>query len=196
MKNHTKNRIQFEAILDSVLVLSASVKDELWTYVKVINYNKGDFILEQGKVEKHISFLSHGMIRAFQNQDEGEITLDFRFSPNLITAYTSYISEKPTDISIQALKDSVVLKIHKSVIEKLYVKHHQFETMGRLIAESFYLRRIEREVQLLTSSAEERYVKLLSTHPEYIQHIPVKYLATYLGIHPKSLSRIRAKIIR
>lgn len=189
-------RIAFEKTLDFFYELNDEIKDELWDKASIIKYKKGDYVLNQNQVEKYITFLYLGSIRAFQLQDDDDISLDFRFSGDIITAYTSYISQKPSPVAIQALSDSIVIKIHKDSIEQLYEKHHSFEHLGRLISEYFYLRRIEREIEILSHSAEERYAKLIEKNPKLVAEIPVKFLASYIGIRKQSLSRIRAKFAK
>lgn len=193
--NYRPERIAFEATIDHFMVLPPIIKDELWNGVRILEYSKNDFILKQGQVEQSITFLYKGMIRAYQMQETDDVSLDFRFGGEMITAYTSYISEQPSPIAIQALQDCVVLKFDKKeVIEKLYDKYHQFERMGRLVSEYFYLRRITREIELLSNTAEERYRMLIEREPDLVAQIPVKYLASYLGIRKQSLSRIRSNI--
>jgi len=184
----------FEKVLDQVHKLSQTIKTELWQTVKTFHYTKGEHILEQGKVEHYMIFLYEGTIRAYQNKEGEEISLDFRFSGQMITAYTSYISQKPSPVAIDALKDCKVMKIHRNDVNNLFDKYHEFERLGRLMSEYFYLRRVEREIEILAHNAEERYKHLLEKHPELVREIPVKYLASYLGIQKQSLSRIRAKI--
>lgn len=191
---YPKERIVFERVLDRVYELPAKIKDDLWQKVNVKHYTKHDPILRQGQVEGYMTFLYEGMIRAYHLQDGKEISLDFRFSGEMMTAYTSYISQKPSPIAIDALEDCIVLRISKKDVESLHDKYHKFERLGRLTSEYFYLRRIQREIEILSYSAEERYLHLLKRQPDLVAKIPVKHLASYLGIHKQSLSRIRSKV--
>ena len=183
-------RIAFEGVLDRVYKLPAEIKDELWNAVEIDKYSKKSHILEQHQVERHITFLHKGLIRAYQLQEDKEVSLDFRFSGEIMTAYTSYISQKPSPIAIEALEDCVVLKIPKTSVEELFDKYHEFERLGRLMTEHFYLRRVQREIEILSHSAEDRYQRLLQREPNLVAKIPVKHLASYLGIH-KQRSKVR-----
>ncbi len=190
----SQERIAFEDVLDRVYRLPDAIKEDLWQEVTIEKYSKKTHILEQYQIERHITFLYQGLIRAYQLQEEKEVSLDFRFSGDVMTAYTSYISQKPSPVGIEALEDCVVLKIPKTSVEALFDKYHEFERLGRLMTEHFYLRRVQREIEILSHSAEERYQHLLKREPNLVAKIPVKHLASYLGIHKQSLSRIRSKV--
>ena len=110
-------RIAFEAVLNQVYKLPDYIKDDLWQYATIEKYSKKTHILEQNQIERHITFLHQGLIRAYQLQEDKEVSLDFRFSGETMTAYTSYITQKPSPVAIQALEDCVVLKIPKTSIE-------------------------------------------------------------------------------
>ncbi|OJJ20077.1 hypothetical protein BKI52_16520 [marine bacterium AO1-C] len=187
-------RVAFEAVLDQVYKLPDHIKDDLWQHAIIDKYSKKTHILEQNQIERHITFLHQGLIRAYQLQEDKEVSLDFRFSGDIMTAYTSYISQRPSPVAIQALEDCIILKIPKTSVEALFDKYHEFERLGRLMTEHFYLRRVQREIEILSHSAEERYQHLLKREPNLVAKIPVKHLASYLGIHKQSLSRIRSKV--
>ena len=157
---------------------------------------KGEFLIRQGQVENFIYFLNKGATRNYFVKDDKEFTVDFQFQGDFVTAYYSLITREPSAIAIELLEDAEVVAIPLEVLHEFYAKHHSGEKVGRLIAEYQYVKRLRREMDLLSRTAEERYTELMERNPVLIQQVSVKHLSSYLGIHPESLSRIRKQQAR
>ncbi|NID12159.1 Crp/Fnr family transcriptional regulator [Fibrivirga algicola] len=168
--------------------------DRFSSIVEPVAYAKNAFLVEAGQVEQHIYYLVEGMVRLALNQDGKDISIDFVFSQNLFSAYSSFLSQQPSAFNVQTLTDVRVLRFSRTHLLSLYDESHQAERIGRLIAEQAFLRKTSREVLFLTSTARQRYVQLLDQNPQLVQLISVKHLASYLGIEPESLSRIRRSV--
>ena len=156
-------------------------------------------ILKQNETEDYLYFISEGMVRFFiekphPTEPPKEITFSFLVKNMFCSAYDSFITRKPSNYNIETLKDTVIYRIHYNHIQDLYKTTEIGNYIGRISAEGLYVRKAQREMSLLMYSAEERYLNLLDTYPEYILQIPLKYIASYLGITPQALSRIRKQI--
>lgn len=184
--------------LRTILSKVASFDESEWDYyrqhVEFVVFEKKDLLTRNGEVEHYVYFILSGIVRHFFVWDEREVCLDFGFEKNLVSSYVSFVSQKPSDISIQALTTVKAFRIHYHHVEAMYAMSKRHEHFGRLIAERLFAHRLQREMILLSMSAEEKYRHLLSERPDLIRKIPVKDIASYLGIHPESLSRIRSKI--
>lgn len=157
---------------------------------------KGDFLIRQGQVENFIYFLNQGATRNYFVKDGKDFTVDFHFAGDFVTAYYSWITREPSSIFIELLVDTEVVAIPYKFLNEFYIKYHNCEKIGRLIAEYQYIKRLRKEMDLLSQTAEERYAELMQRNPALIQKISVKHLSSYLGIHPESLSRIRKQHVR
>lgn len=155
---------------------------------------KNDFLIKEGQTEQYIHFICQGMVRVYLTQDGKEICLDFVFDTMFVSAYSSFLLQQPSRINIQALVDTQTLKFSHTKLYQFYESSHKAERVGRMIAEQAYIRKNTREISFLTSTAKERYLDLLEQNPTFAQKIPIKYLASFLGIEPESLSRIRRTI--
>ncbi|MBD2754276.1 Crp/Fnr family transcriptional regulator [Spirosoma validum] len=176
----------------------ASQTDEEWSQfvpvVESVDYEKNDFLLQAGQVENYIYYVVEGVVRLFLNDDGKDISLDFVFSDDFVSAYSSFLSSQPTVFTVQALTDVQTLRFSRTNLLTLYEQSHKAERIGRMIAEQAFLRKTRREVQFLTSNAKQRYVQLLEQNPILVQKISIRHLASYLGIEPESLSRIRREV--
>lgn len=169
--------------------------EEEWTEMsegfKILTFKKGDFLTTQGQVENHIYFLNQGATRNYFTKDGKDFTVDFHFAGEFVTGYYSLITREPSEVFIEALLDIEAVAIGYESLQAFYNRSHSGDKLGRLIAEYQYVKRIRKEMELLSLTAEERYAALLQKNPALVQDVSVKHLSSYLGIQPESLSRIR-----
>ena len=159
-------------------------------------FKKGEYLIRQGQVENYIFFINKGVARSYFLKDGKEFTVDFQFEGDFITAYFSFITREPSSMFIELLENTEVVVIAHKLLNQFYSQYHSIEKIGRLIAETQYVKRLRKEMDLLSCTAEERYIRLMERNPQLIQNISVKHLSSYLGIQPESLSRIRKLHVR
>ena len=152
-------------------------------------------LLKQGEVCKNLYFLESGLLRFFVLKDGMEVTKFFTIAPYYFTSQASFNSKKPATEYIQTIEQSVVWEIPYSKNEEV-LKLKSWNNFARKITQEvqFFTEEILEELQ--SETAENRYQKLLRNQPELIQRIPLKHLASYFGVAPQSLSRIRKKLTR
>lgn len=156
------------------------------------SFSKNDFILHAGDVEQYLRFITKGTSRIFTyNNKSEEVSFGFCSSNGFCSSYTSFITQKPSALSIQTLEDTEVLCMPYNSLQELYAYSHTGERLGRINAELYIAFKEEREIMLLTMNAVERYLYLIDKHPNLVKLIKQEHIATYLGITPQSLSRIR-----
>ncbi len=154
--------------------------------------NKTDYFIREGETCKEVAFILSGTFRSFYISDKGEeITYCITFPNNLMTAYSSFITGQSTDENIQAITSVELLIIPKNKIDNLAMKNPNWVKFLKIVAEQQYIELEKRIFQLQKNNALQRYADLIKNQPEYIQNIPLQYLASYLGITQRHLSRIR-----
>lgn len=164
-----------------------------------IEIPKKTIILNSGETENYLYFIVEGIVRFFMHkthptEPSKEITFSFIAKNMFYSAYDSFITRNPCEYNVQALQNTVVYRIHHLDVHDLYENTKIGNYIGRISAEQLYLKKAQREISLVSHNAEERYLNLLKSYPEYILQIPLKYIASYLGITPQALSRIRKQI--
>ena len=154
---------------------------------------KGYTLLEEGSVCRHLCFLERGLLRFFIIRDGLEVTKFFTVAPYFFTSQASFNTQSPARESIQAVEKSVIWETTFAENEKL-LELSSWNRFARKITQEvqFFTENILEELQ--TETAENRYLALLHRQPELLLRVPLKHLASYLGIAPQSLSRIRKKI--
>lgn len=157
---------------------------------------KGDFFISQGQLSKEVAFINSGILRSFFSPESGEeITYCITFPNTLMTAYSSFITGMPTVENIQALVDCELFIIQKHEVDKLLERSANWAYFLKILAELQYLELEKRVFLFQKEKAKNRYIDLIKNHPAYIRQIPLQYLASYLGITPRHLSRLRKEII-
>jgi CRP-like cAMP-binding protein len=161
---------------------------------KVLLIRKGDIIVKEGDRCHSIYFIHSGVISLFLLKDGEEHVKDFSLSGKFITAYTSMSTGQPSQIFLRAEQDCELSVWDASYFQELIRKHQQWTLFAFRMAEYLFYRKEKREISMLLDTAEERYQNMLREFPSLPQEVPQYLLASYLGIKPQSLSRIRNKI--
>ena len=179
----------------SFQVLEEQEWQEFSQLLSLRTYKRGEFLIREGAVENYVYFLNKGATRNYFIRDGKEFTVDFQFEGDFVTAYYSLITREPSTIFVEVLYDTEVVVIPYQGLQVLYNNSHHGERIGRLMAEHQYVKRLRREMDLMSYTAEERYAALMKKAPGMVSNISVKHLSSYLGIQPDSLSRIRKQYI-
>jgi CRP-like cAMP-binding protein len=158
---------------------------------KVINVKKNTDLQSIGHTCKTIYFINKGLARIYYLKDGVDITESFAFENNIIARVESLFTGKPSKKAIQILEDAEIISINATSLFKLYDKYPEIERLFRLIFESAYVDTVNRIEGMQFHTAEERYNALIKEEPNVLKRVPLKYIASYLGITQVSLSRIR-----
>ncbi len=182
--------------LQSLNILTEDEIDTLQSVSSLRKLKKGDYFIREREICREVVFVEKGILRSYYTDGEGEeITYCLTFSKRFMTAYSSLISGKPTPENIQAVTDAELLVIQKEVFEELENESPNWLRLQKYFAEQEYLAMEERVFAYQKTDARQRYQNLVNEHPDYLQQIPLQYLASYLGITPRHLSRIRGQVV-
>ncbi|MCP9761606.1 Crp/Fnr family transcriptional regulator [Lacihabitans soyangensis] len=162
---------------------------ELWTIKK--NLNRHELLYQKGKTENNIYFIESGTLKICYDLKDQEIIVGFGYKNTFIFDLPSFFTEQPSNFHIQAIKSSQLFGINKTDFYKVLDSNLTIAKYWRTRTELILLDLVEREIDILTTSPEERYQRLQKRHPELFQHIPNKYIAAYLRMTPETLSRLK-----
>jgi len=190
------NTIPIKSFTNKIIPIDEAAWEVFEQYFSLRILNKGEILWRGGDICKHIVFLNKGLIRVyyFSESDGKEITSQFFFENSYLTDYVSLISRQPCRHTYEALEETELIIIPRIGLYEMYDKFKFFERFGRLMAERSYLKLREVSMNLKMVSPEEKYLKILRERPKVIQRVPLKMIASYIGVSPEHLSRIRKKI--
>lgn len=157
-------------------------------------FSKKKTVLEKGKTENYLSFIARGMLRFYVPLEMDELTFGFGFEGEFVSAYDSFLTRSPCSYSVETLAETVLWRLTYDDLQEVYQETGIGNLIGRKASENLFLIKSKREMELLQYTAEERYLHLFEQRPKLIRQIPLKYIASYIGITPQALSRIRKRI--
>lgn len=185
---------EIRTFIDNISPMNDSEWNFFSSKLKKVKFDKNTTVLKLGKIETHLSFISKGVIRLYIPKEDSDLTFGFLFENEFVTAYDSFLTQTPSEYEIETLTETILWQISNQDLQEVYKRTKSGNIIGRKMAESMYLIKSKRELSLLSKTAEERYLNLFSDRPQLIKHVPLKYIASYIGVTPQALSRIRKRI--
>jgi CRP-like cAMP-binding protein len=155
-------------------------------------FSEQDHLVRAGEPARQVAFVQEGVVRAYFTTPEGkEYNKTFFTAPEFAGAYAALVTQTESRISVQCLTACRLLLAPWAGIVSLYAQHRSIETLARLLAEQYFVVKEQREIELVTHNARQRYQRFQAEYPGLEQVIPQYHIASYLGITPTQLSRIR-----
>lgn len=186
----------FSEILHEKYGLNASESEQLLAQMERLTYRKGEHIVREGERNSSLYLVAQGIWRGHYLRDGVDISLWFASEGDTLFSSWSYVADRPSLTSIEAMSDSTVFRISKQKMETFFTSSIAFANIGRIIFERQFLDMENWMINGGAAQAKQRYLALLEQNPELLQHVPLKHIASYLMITPQSLSRIRAELSR
>jgi CRP-like cAMP-binding protein len=156
-------------------------------------FPKKEIILEAGDFSDSVYFIYKGLVRIYYVKEDKEITNWFIKENMMFAATYTILTGEKNFTNYETLEDTYVLKIKYSVLEYYYEKYHSLEHLGRKIIEAYYGVFMKKTSDVLFLSAEERYHLFVKDHSDLLNRVPLRYIASFLGVTQETLSRLRAK---
>jgi len=176
------------------------VSAEDWAIIlpkfKPVFVPKNHYLVSSGQTCRHMFFINSGLFRVYLSDNPVDINRYFAVENTFFTTLTSFLTQNPSLENMQALEDGCVLKIHYESLELLYQQYPAWSNLFRQLYQVACMDMAKRIDVFITKSAEDRYNELLKSRPDLIRRVPQQHLASFLGVTPVTLSRIRGKIVR
>ncbi|MEO7215562.1 Crp/Fnr family transcriptional regulator [Mucilaginibacter sp.] len=174
--------------------LSAGLQKAFGNYIVEETYAKKHRLLDEGQVCKRVYFIKKGFARAYYLAKDGkECTCWFMGTGDIMISVYSFLTQRPAAENIEILEDSIIQSISWNQLQSIYADFPEYNYIGRIVTEKYYILSEERALLLRTSTAEERYHLLLKTHPGILQKASLGQIASYLCISQETLSRVRGR---
>lgn len=158
------------------------------------DFPKKHTLLKAGQIENNLSFIEAGIVRFYIPKEENDLTFAFSFNNSFVSGYNSFLTRRPSLYYVETLAKTTLWQLTYEDLQEVYEETKIGNAIGRKASEELFLKKSKRELSLLNETAEQRYLNLFTEQPELIKEIPLKYIASYIGITPQALSRIRKSI--
>jgi CRP-like cAMP-binding protein len=173
---------------------SESVLEQVKPFIKKRILLKNDFLLQADTVCKQISFVAKGACIKYRNKDGKEEVTEFYLEGMLTGDYVSFIKQEPAEHYIKAMEYSELEEISYADLNRLYSIYPPMEMAGRILSEQTYCKVITRMLSYQNDTPVERYQQLIRERPELFQRVPQYLIASFLGVTPVGLSKIRKRL--
>jgi CRP/FNR family transcriptional regulator, anaerobic regulatory protein len=185
---------QIKHQINQIISLTDTEFEQFLAFTEIRKLKKKELILREGEICRAAWFINYGSLRYFYLVNGEEHTGQFFFENSWFTDFNSFLSSQPSKLYVEALEKTEIILISRASIEKLHTQIPKFERFSRLMAENAFKGLRNKTEMLANQSPEERYLNLVKERPKLIQRVAQRYIASYLGIKPQSLSRIRRRI--
>jgi CRP-like cAMP-binding protein len=179
------------------ITLSPADKDLCIRYFEPVHFAKGRTIEEEGKIPRYLYFIVSGYVRLFHYNDKGdEVTTHINCPPMFITSYSHFINQTRSGESLECITACELLRISKPHLDLVVDQSAAFKNFSISVYQQSITYNENRSKELASLIAEQRYEQLVENYPQILQRVPLQYIASFLGMNPKSLSRIRKQIMK
>lgn len=180
-------------VLDAIKPLSQRLRKYFISQVLPCTIKKGKILLKPGEICSHIFFIKSGVLRGFIKNGANDVTTWITMENQMVAAISSFVFQAKTQEYVQALEDCELLALSYADLEYIYQKFPSFNEVARKIYEQYYADAENRALLTRLRNADLKYNHFLNSHPNLSNRIPLKYIASYLGIASETLSRLRSK---
>lgn len=183
--------MEISQILTDIYPLPSASVTRLCAYISEVSYEKGHILLRADKVEKKTFFIKKGVVRAFATPEGNDITFWFGEEGETILSMKSYVENKKSYENVELLENCDLYEVDIEHLQELFNQDIHIANWGRKLAEKELVKIEKRIISRALQSAKQRYDELLDNRRSLLQRVPLKFIASYLGITQVSLSRIR-----
>lgn len=184
-------------LISQKATLTDNDKELCKTYFEPVLFPKNRIIEHEGKVPKYLYFVVSGFMRLFYYNNSGdEVTTHINCPPGFLTSYTNFINQTKSNENVACITECELLRIVKIDLDFLIQNSLAFKDFSIWVFQQAIIYNENRSKDLSTLTAEQRYKKLIDNYPEIAHNVPLQYIASFLGMNPKSLSRIRKQMIK
>lgn len=174
--------------------LNEQEEEHIKSYLTPKKIRKKQYLLQEGDICKSLAFVEKGMLREYLVDDAGEHIIQFAIEGWTIADLLSFLTSEPATYNIDAIEDSELVIISKSAHEELLLKEPKYETYMRLLMTNAYVALQKRLTSFISSPVEDQYTSFTRMYPNIVQRVPQHMIASYMGLTPETLSRVRKKL--
>jgi CRP-like cAMP-binding protein len=171
--------------------LSKEAFEKLVPYFVIRELDKKTIIVHPGETDDYFNIIAKGLVRKYMVVNKKEITIQLATEGHMIHSEISFNTRMPSDCFIETIEPSVLISMSYENLQKVYANFPEFEKLGRLVITDMFIRKDIRDMTQLKNSTRERFVTYMKKHPDMLQRVPQKYLASYLNIKPETFSRLK-----
>ncbi len=174
-----------------IALTDAEFEELLMPVIKIRKFEKKELLTKAGEVENYFNFIIRGLLRKYYKKGNNEINTQISTEGHIIHCQESYHSRQPSEYFVETIEPSTVVSIAHNDLEALFASSKKMEHMGRLVITYTMVIKDRWQIQLVKMTPRERFLNFVTKHPDLLQRVPQKFLASYLNIKPETFSRFK-----
>jgi len=183
---------QFYSYLNKfVPITEEEFKAYMLPYLIERRFGKKEIVSKEGEVEDYLNFITEGLVRKYYVQNNSEVNTQISHEGHIIHAQESFHSRKPSEYFVETIEPTVFISITYNDLEKLYAQNIKLERLGRLVITYTMVQKDRWQMQMIKLGPRERFLFFVDRHPDLLQRVPQKHLASFLNIQPETFSRFK-----
>jgi len=193
-KDITNDASHLIAALNSFHPLTVEIENYFKKHTQPCFFRRGKLVLKAGDICRYVYFIKKGAVRGFIKENHRDITTWITAENEMVTSISGLDSDEPAIENMQTIEDCEMLCISNDDLKNLYIKHPEFNVVSRKLLQQYYRDAEGRAFIARITNAENKYKYFLTKYPHLVNRIPLKYIASFLGVTLETLSRIRKKL--
>jgi len=188
---HIKHIEKIHQYFNRFVLITREEFDQLLPYFEIREFAKKEQVVKLGDIDQYFNIIIKGLVRKYMMVGKKEVTVQLSVEGQMIHSEISFNTQTPSDTIIETIEPSMLFSMSYENLEKIYTKMPKIEKLGRLVITDMFIKKDYRDFSQLKKNTRERFLDYMSTHPDMIQRVPQKYIASYLNIKPETFSRLK-----
>lgn len=190
-KNYIKYTEKIHQYFNGFVPLTNEEFDQLLPYFEIREFGKKQHVVKQGEVDEYFNIILKGLVRKYTIVGKKDVTLQLSIEGQMIHSEISFNTQTPSDTIVEAIEPTVFLSMSYNNLQEVYNKFPKIEKLGRLIITYMFIKKDFRDFSQLKKTTRQRFLDYMKSHPDMLQRVPQKYIASYLNIKPETFSRLK-----
>ena len=190
-KNHNKYMEKIHQYFNRFLPLTNEEFDQLIPYFEIREFGKKEQVVKLGEVDEYFNIILKGLVRKYTIVGKKDVTLQLSIEGQMIHSEISFNTQTPSETIVEAIEPTVFISMNYQNLQQVYANFPKIEKLGRLIITYMFIKKDFRDFSQLKKTTRERFVDYMRSHPDMLQRVPQKYIASYLNIKPETFSRLK-----
>ncbi|MEO5996207.1 MAG: Crp/Fnr family transcriptional regulator [Chitinophagaceae bacterium] len=190
-KNYNRYIEKIHQYFNGFVPLSTEEFDQLIPYFEIREFGKKEQVVKFGEVDEYFNIILKGLVRKYTIVGKKDVTLQLSIEGQMIHSEISFNTQTPSETIVEAIEPTIFISMSYYNLQRVYEKFPKIEKLGRLIITYMFIKKDFRDFSQLKKSTRERFVDYMQSHPDMLQRVPQKYIASYLNIKPETFSRLK-----
>jgi len=190
-KNYIKYIEKIYQYFNGFVPLTHEEHEQILPYFEFREFSKKQLVVKSGEIDEYFNIILNGLVRKYIIVGKKEVTLQLSIEGQMIHSEISFNTQTPSNTIVEAIEPTLLLSMSYKNLQIVYNKFPKIEKLGRLVITYMFIKKDFRDFSQLKKTTRQRFLDYMKSHPDMLQRVPQKYLASYLNIKPETFSRLK-----